>query len=413
MRRMLRILLWTVVSMVTLLVVALRIAWWAARPATPDNFYTAPTQIPQQPGALLKQQPFVRGMPAGARAWLMLYTTTSSAGTPTVASAIVMTSARTTESPRQVILWTHGTTGVMPGCGPSLLAEPLANVPAVAQLLDRDWVLIAPDYAGQGTAGPNPYLIGEGEARSALDALRAARQLQGVRLDDRAVVWGHSQGGHAALWTGALAATYAPDVKLAGVAAIAPATDLPALIEANQHSVVGRIMSSFLLRAYSDNYADVHAEDYTSGRRHRAANDMAGRCLAGRSALLSVLTAMTSGDTLFDQSPRSGALGLRLAQNVPQQPVPMPLLIAQGLSDDLVLPDIQARYVHSRCEAGQVFDYRRYVGEDHLSIVAPASPLTDALVYWTSARFSGEPAAAQCVEQTYSSGNRAQPTQLR
>jgi len=35
---------------------------------------------------------------------------------------------------------------------------------------------------------------------------------------------GHSQGGHASLYTGELAASYAPDLKLVSVAAAAPAT---------------------------------------------------------------------------------------------------------------------------------------------------------------------------------------------
>jgi hypothetical protein len=43
------------------------------------------------------------------------------------------------------------------------------------------------------------------------------------------VVSGH--GGHAALWTGILAPTYAPDVTLDGVAALAPAGNLPSPVE--------------------------------------------------------------------------------------------------------------------------------------------------------------------------------------
>src|SRR6516165_5881755 len=43
-------------------------------------------------------------------------------------------------------------------------------------------------------------LIGEGEARAALDSVRAARQMAELTLDMRTVVWGHLQGGHAALW---------------------------------------------------------------------------------------------------------------------------------------------------------------------------------------------------------------------
>jgi hypothetical protein len=42
-------------------------------------------------------------------------------------------------------------------------------------------------------------VVGQGEGRSVLDSIRAAHQLEGLRLDPQTVVWGHSQGGHAAL----------------------------------------------------------------------------------------------------------------------------------------------------------------------------------------------------------------------
>ena len=56
------------------------------------------------------------------------------------------------------------------------------------------------------------------------------------------MVWGHSQGGHAALWTGIVAPTYASDVPIAGVAAAAPASDLKPLLDTVQHTRVGRLL---------------------------------------------------------------------------------------------------------------------------------------------------------------------------
>jgi hypothetical protein len=93
------------------------------------------------------------------------------------------------------------------------------------QILAQGWVLVATDYTGLGTEGPTPFLIGQGEARSVLDAVRAARQLKQVSLADKTVIRGHSQGGHAALWAGILAPAYAPGDNVIGVAAPAPASD--------------------------------------------------------------------------------------------------------------------------------------------------------------------------------------------
>jgi pimeloyl-ACP methyl ester carboxylesterase len=392
MRRLFRLLGWTLVG-VLLLVVA---GWWMALPSAPDAFYSPPAGPPAAPGVLLRQEAFYREVPPGTRAWRILYGTTRLDGAPTVASAIVMLSTAAGDGPRPVIAWTHGTTGVVPGCAPSLLDDPFANVPALAQLIDKGWIYVGTDYVGQGTSGPHPYLIGEGEAHSALDSIRALRGMEGIRASDDTVVWGHSQGGHAALWTGILAPTYAPEIVILGVAAVAPASDLGPLLEAVQGTPVGRIMSSFVLRSYSSVYPEVEFDAYSSVPARWLARDMASRCLAGREALFSVVEALVTGRSIFSVAPTSGAFGERLAQNTPNRPLPQPLLIAQGLADDLVLPAVQSRFVRERCHAGQELEYRSYAGRDHLSIVAPDSPLTQQLVQWTQERFDRVPLSATC-----------------
>lgn len=392
MRRVLRWLSWTVAGAGLLAA----LAWWLARPAVPGAFYEPPATLPARPGALLRQEAFDRGVPAGAQAWRILYTTTASDGAATVASAIVVVTRRPHDGPRPVIAWTHGTTGVVAGCAPSLLDDPFANVPALQPLLDRGWIFVGTDYAGQGTKGPHPYLIGDGEARSALDSIRALRALPGVQAGDGTVVWGHSQGGHAALWTGILAPSYAPDVSILGVAAIAPATDLRSLVRAVQHTAVGRILSSYLLHAYDDVYPDVRFDAYVSGLRRWLAGDIARRCLDGRAALVSVVESMLMGRSLFDADPTGGPFGEQLAHNTPDRPLGAPLLIAQGLADEVVLPEIQSRFVAGRCRAGQSLEYREYAGHDHLSVVAPDSPLTEDLLRWSQDRIDGVPAVAGC-----------------
>jgi hypothetical protein len=103
------------------------------------------------------------------------------------------------------------------------------------------------------------------------------------------------------------------------------------------------------------------------------------------------------GDTIFGASPTSGALGERLAQNTPDRPLRQPVLIAQGLADDLVLPHIQSEFVRRRCDAGQILEFRTYAGRDHLSVAAPDSPLTPDLVRWTQDRIAGVPPPISCL----------------
>ncbi len=115
-------------------------------------------------------------------------------------------------------------TGVGGKWAAPVLPDRSGAIPGLDDMLSRGFVVVATDYVGLGTPGQHPYLIGESEARSVLDSVRAARRFPGAKAGDTFAVWGHSQGGHAALFTGQLAASYAPELKLAGVAAAAPAT---------------------------------------------------------------------------------------------------------------------------------------------------------------------------------------------
>jgi alpha-beta hydrolase superfamily lysophospholipase len=393
MRRLLRAAMW----IVALLIVAIAAAWWFARPGTPDAFYDAPAQRPAEPGALLRSEPFTKGVPAGTRAWRILYTTTRPGGAAAVASAIVMVPDRAATGPLPVIAWAHGTTGIAPGCAPSVMAAPFANVPAFDKIAGEGWAYVATDYVGLGTKGGHAYLVGDDAARAVLDSVRAARKLPGLTLDSRVVVWGHSQGGNSALWTGMRAAAYAPDVNVAGVAALAPASDLAALFSSGRASMFGKIVSAYVVSAYGAAYPDAGAASYLHGRARLLAGDIAARCVGGTETLFSVAeTMLLPRDGIFARDPAEGALGARLRENTPNGAIAAPVLLAQGEADDLVLPAIQSRFVAARCAAGQRIDYRTYAGRDHISLVALDSPLGAALVQWTRERFAGAPAADTC-----------------
>jgi alpha-beta hydrolase superfamily lysophospholipase len=378
------------------LVAAFAVAWWAARPATPDAFYIAEPR--GKPGTLLRSEPFAKIPTDGTRAWRILYTTTRDDGTPAVASGVVMTSAAPASTPRPIVAWAHGTTGIAPGCAPSLLRDPYALVPAADRIASEGWVYVATDYVGLGTSGGHAYLVGREGAHGVLDAVRSTRQMPELKTENRVVVWGHSQGGTSALWAGIEALTYAPDVNLVGVAAFAPASDLRPLAAASRGLAFGRIVSVLLAHAYSKVYPDVSLVDDAGPLARLIGGDIVGRCVGDWGTLLSVLEAqLLPKRDFFEHDPMTGALGARLAQNTPDKPIAAPVLIAQGEGDALVSPTIQARFVATRCAAGQVIDYRAYPGRDHISLVALSSPLSDDIRAWTRDRIAGKPAPPTCT----------------
>lgn len=375
----------------------------------PDAFYTPPVGVPAEPGGLIRAEPLTRGVPAGTRAWRILYTTTDRTGEPAVASGTVLAAAPSGVVPgagdgaagagdaSPVIAVAHGTTGIVPGCAPSLADDPFADgaAQALRTMVGKGWVAVTSDYVGLGTAGPHAYLVGPAAAHDVLDAVRAARELPELTLDRRTVVWGHSQGGHGALWTGQLAPGYAPDVEVVGVAAFAPAADLISLAEGVKATSIGKVVSAYIAGSWSEVYG-IPLADVVSHGYEGVVRGVGDRCFGGRDALAAFVTATQLSGEIFRPDAMDGPVGAHLRDNTPSGRIDVPVLIAQGDQDPLVLPGPQRAFVEQWCAEGQPLEYREYPGLDHLTLVADGSPLTAELERWTEERWVGSPAVSTC-----------------
>lgn len=361
----------------------------------PDEFYDPPAERPSRPGVLIRSEPLADvTLPEDVRAWRILYTTSVDSDTPATAVATVFVPQRASETPLPVITWEHGTTGLLQECMPSLASAPALGIPALDQAMKAGWAVVATDYQFAEPGGPHPYLIGDAEARAGLDSVRAARQLKEATLSDRTVVWGHSQGGHSALWTGIVGAQYAPDLKVLGVAAIAPATDFGRLMQMNP--AVDKRLGPYLATAYSRFYPDVEFNQSVRTQARSAAREMAALCgflPAEDPKRIEALGASFEGGSLALYNPK---LAARIAENTPTRPIPVPVLIVQGTHDPVVLPAVTDEYVGRRCEAGQGIEYWKAPGQDHSTIVRPGSALDQPLVQWTADRFANRPAPKGC-----------------
>lgn len=149
------------------------------------------------------------------------YRTIDAFGKPTTASALIALPRNRDRTPRQAT-WLHGTTAYR-GSTASLRD---GNDRAYTFLFaSAGYVTTAPDYLGLGSGpGHHPYVDAPSTVTASVDALRATREYaarQGVRPDQRVMVTGHSQGGHAAMALGqALQAGADPRLKLGGLAPI-------------------------------------------------------------------------------------------------------------------------------------------------------------------------------------------------
>ena len=190
------------------------LAAWTLRcssaPPAPGAFYGAPDRALGGPGRLIRSDA-MKGSPPGSSAWRILYASTGLDGEPIEVSGVVIASDLPAPTGgRHVVAWAHPTTGVDDRCAPSAFPEFFETIPHLTALMALDYVVVATDYPGLGTAGPHPYLVGLSEGRAVLDAVRAARELPKSGAGKRFAVWGHSQGGHAALFAGQLARSTQP-----------------------------------------------------------------------------------------------------------------------------------------------------------------------------------------------------------
>jgi pimeloyl-ACP methyl ester carboxylesterase len=371
------------------------------RARAPDEFYDPPSDLPRQPGALLRSEPLKNvTLPAGIRGWRILYATTVDDSTPATAVATVFAPTDPPAGPRPVIAWEHATTGLLQKCMPSLVSASTKGIPCRDRIVMAGWVVVATDYSFAEKGGPHPYLIGEGEARATLDSVRAARQMSELTLDKRMVVWGYSQGGHAALWTGIVGPRYAPDLEILGVAAIAPAANIKNILAMNV--AVDKRFGPYLALSYSRFYPDIIFEQALRPAALDAARQIVNLCdfvPPEDSERIEALAATFDGPALATSSNK--ALQARLEQNTADGPIQAPVVIAQGLSDIVVPSSATDAYVEDRCSAGQRLEYWTFAGRDHFTIVQPGTPLEDLLIKWTTARFADEPQASGCVRESF------------
>jgi Secretory lipase len=234
-----------------------------------EDFYDPPSPLPEgQPGDLIQVEPvdayLVPGLRLRARAWRILYRSTSATGEPTAVSGTVLL-PRGKGRVRSLIGYAIGTHGIGDAAAPSRLLprgyEWEAGLMAMA--LARGWGLAITDYQGLGTPGDHTYMVGRALGPNVLDAMRAARVLapEELPVDGPAAIIGYSEGGAAAAWAAQLQPTYAPDVSLSAVVAGAAAAD----VEVAGPSLDGTFFSFFMAYGgigYAAAYPELDLDSY-------------------------------------------------------------------------------------------------------------------------------------------------------
>jgi acetyl esterase/lipase len=360
---------------------------------------TALTSIPasaQRAGQLISAEPVVQ-TPPGMQAWKIRYWTTRDRGQLREVSGMVVAPREAVPlQPRPVLAWAHGTSGVASRCAPSNMPAFWTGTAAL-DAVSRGYVVVAPDYPGLGSGGVHPYLVGGASARSVLDAVRAARSIAGAAAGKRFAVWGESQGGHAALWTGQIAGQYAPELELVGVAAAAPPTNLIANLSGGKDPSIRAFLTAFTAYSWSGHY-------------NAPLSTLGGRQTQG------IITRLSENNCItLDAKPKLGTvlgvIALRRdlrnvdlgriqpwarharENSVSFAPIAAPILIAQNPKDVIVSPTVTRQFARQACAAKKRVRWIDIAGKGHETSAKDSAAAT---LEWIADRFAGRRAPTNC-----------------
>jgi pimeloyl-ACP methyl ester carboxylesterase len=347
---------------------------------TDAEFYTLPYDLPTgDPGEIIRSKPLLSA-PAGSRAWRVLYHSTDLAGEDIAVSGIVVIPDLPAPlEGRTVVSWGHPTTGSAAKCGPSLAKDPFQLVEGLDNLLLAGYAVVATDYQGMSLPGASSYLLGVTEGNNVLDAARAGRNLEGADIGTDVLLWGHSQGGQAALFAAQQAAEYAPELTVRAIAVAAPAATLTTLMSDDIIDVSGVTIASYaipaMMAAYADRYSQEEMAAILTPAALEATPTMAAMCLLTENdELHAIADPLIGGYVTSDPSTTEPWKTILTENSAGGSPLGVPVYVAQGLDDTLVIPTATADYVRDLCSAGESVQFEEFTGTTHGLIALTAVP---------------------------------------
>jgi len=377
-----------------------------------DPFYAVPSGISGlSNGTILGSRPIAAtllSVPLPAQAWQVKYKTLDEQGNPTatVTTVIVPNTPWSGRGPRPFLSYQTFEDGVGTQCAPSYAlrgglqaalhnAQSDAEVLAMTLALLRGWTVVVPDYEGLRS-----QFFGENaESRGVLDGIRAARAFKpaGIAADAPYGMTGYSGGALATAWAAQLQPTYAPELKISGIALGGVVADIKAVIQAFSGGFEGGgVVTGLVGLERSHPELDVLPYLNALGRQYLAASQ--SDCVYDdvlKYPFLSISQIESRPDVL--EEPAFTKLLARISPLSFGRTPTEPVYDYHATGDELapVGPDRQlmARY----CAASVPVDHVEQPVGEHIT----ALPLgfTGALDY-LSDRFAGKPAPNNCPRHT-------------
>ncbi|RDI46434.1 lipase family protein [Nocardia mexicana] len=360
----------------------------------PDPFFAPPGNLADlAPGDVVRMRKLDTGPYAGTAIWHVAFRSTNSAGDPIMAVTTALIPAGVPNPPLvsyQALINSLGTK-----CNPShslLNEETLDSLGAVLPL-GRGWAIALPDYLGPNVAYGAARLSG----MVTLDSVKALQRAPELGLGQSPIALaGYSGGGMASAWAAALQPTYAPDLKLAAVAAGGIPADLEQMalgIGFGPHPGFGLAWAAAmgLEREYPERLPISDQLNDTGLWFRDFTHDECRRFLLFHGAFRNA-EQLAATKSLMDSPDARAVLhenSLRRYPGLPQAPT----FIWQGVYDELTpfdaVADVAARY----CREGVPLSFSRYDIAEHMTTAVAGLPEAWNFI---EARFRNEPPPTRC-----------------
>jgi hypothetical protein len=371
-------------------------------------FYTPPGSSPTgTTGELIRYRPATINLKVplpSNKAWTVMYQSSDQHGQPDfVTGTVIVPSTRWTGGgARPVVTIGIGTQGIAPQCAPSkqmITGSEYAGA-EIIESLKAGYAVDVTDYQGYTTGAIPTYTAGRSEGQAVLDIVRAARQLPGAGLteSDPTYAWGYSQGGQAVGWAGELQSSYAPNVKLSGVAAGGVPANLREFGAFTGPSV-GSGLAVLSAIGLQSAYPEISIGTLTPAGEGAVASALS-ECVVElitslNGANFSEYT--TEGKTLSELEATQPALRKALEeQNLDEKPVPAPVYHYHGLEDELVPLEQDVNLHYAWCKLGVKDDFQLYPAE-HLFTDGIAA---GTALKWIEERVAGRTAPSTCGQHS-------------
>ncbi len=379
-----------------------------ARAQAASAFYVPPSPLPPaEHGAVIRTLPLddAAALPSAARNLVVLYHSRTIDGRDIVVSGtIAMPKGKAPAGGWPVTTWGHGTTGIGPLCAPSRDTPdgPEHGFLALKQTMmddyiKRGYVVVGTDYEGLGGPGLHPFLQGVSEGRGIIDIVRAARALD-AQIGSRYVVIGHSQGGQAELFAASLGPAYAPELKLIGNAAMAPASHIAATVQAMTRDdkpsyALGYAM--YVLQSFASNHPAIDLNKILTPEALAHLPQTRVDCISKTVSEGYWATAIPK-DQFIAGADLSDVLKIAAENDPGTLRIAAPTLVLQGTADDTVMPAWTDAVVRALCKNGNGVSYKVYPGATHETIVTRAAADIRAFVDARFARKKPKKPSSDC-----------------